>query len=85
LTFSHLDSLDNNAPLLFPIVAREAIARGWQNRVCLGHMTRLAGLSPDELISAAALIAEAGISILALPASDLYTMARVIRTTYGEG
>lgn len=72
----HLDFLDNNAPLLFPIVAREAIARGWQNRVCLGHMTRLAGLSPDELTDAAALLAEAGISILALPASDLYMMAR---------
>ncbi|MEO1395195.1 MAG: amidohydrolase family protein [Cyanobacteria bacterium J06634_5] len=72
----HLDFLDNDAPLLFPIVAREAIKRGWQNRVCLGHMTRLAGLSPTELDEAAGLLKEAGISVLALPASDLYMMAR---------
>ncbi|MGD1895531.1 MAG: amidohydrolase family protein [Phormidesmis sp.] len=72
----HLDFLDNDEPLLFPIVARETIKRGWQNRVCLGHMTRLAGLSPIELQEAAVLLQEAGISILALPASDLYMMAR---------
>ncbi|MEM9089752.1 MAG: amidohydrolase family protein [Cyanobacteria bacterium P01_F01_bin.53] len=72
----HLDFLDNDAPLLFPIVARETIKRGWQNRVCLGHMTRLAGLPPTELTAAAALLKEAGISVLALPASDLYMMAR---------
>ncbi|MBE9059664.1 amidohydrolase family protein [cf. Phormidesmis sp. LEGE 11477] len=72
----HLDFLDDDEPLLFPIVARETIKRGWQNRVCLGHMTRLAGLSPAKLKEAAALLREAGISILALPASDLYMMAR---------
>ncbi|MEL6499833.1 MAG: amidohydrolase family protein [Cyanobacteria bacterium J06623_1] len=72
----HLDFLDNTEPLLFPLVARETIKRGWQNRVCLGHMTRLAGLSPTALKEAASLLSEAGISVLALPASDLYMMAR---------
>ncbi len=72
----HLDFLDDDEPLLFPIVARETIKRGWQNRVCLGHMTRLAGLAPDQLQAAAALLQTAGISVLALPASDLYMMAR---------
>lgn len=72
----HLDFLDDDEPLLFPIVARETIKRGWQNRVCLGHMTRLAGLCPSALEEAAALLQEARISILALPASDLYMMAR---------
>ncbi len=72
----HLDFLDNDAPLLFPIVARETIRRGWQNRVCLGHMTRLAGLSSEALSEAASSLSEAGISVLALPASDLYMMAR---------
>lgn len=72
----HLDFLDDDKPLLFPIVARETIKRGWQNRVCLGHMTRLAGLAPAALKEAAALLQEAGISVLALPASDLYMMAR---------
>ncbi len=72
----HLDFLDDDAPLLLPFVASETIKRGWQNRVCLGHMTRLAGLSPVDLKAMGALLKEAGISVLALPASDLYMMAR---------
>ncbi|MGC1308363.1 MAG: amidohydrolase family protein [Phormidesmis sp.] len=72
----HLDFLDNEAPLLLPFVARETKQRSWQNRVCLGHMTRLAGLSPTELMKMGTLLSDAGISVLALPASDLYMMAR---------
>ena len=72
----HLDFLDDDAPLLLPIVVRETIQRGWQSRVCLGHMTRLAGLSPMELKETAAMLSDANISVLALPASDLYMMAR---------
>lgn len=72
----HLDFLDDDAPLLLPVVARETLQRGWQNRVCLGHMTKLAGLSPAKLKEAGEMLLEAGISVLALPASDLYMMAR---------
>ena len=72
----HLDFLDNDAPMLLPVVVGETIKRGWQDRVCLGHMTRLAGLTPKELKSTATLLREAGISVLALPATDLYMMAR---------
>ncbi|MEL6938220.1 MAG: amidohydrolase family protein [Cyanobacteria bacterium J06598_1] len=72
----HLDFLDDDAPLLLPFVIQETIKRGWQNRVCLAHMTRLAGMPPDNLTKVARLVKEAGISILALPASDLYMMAR---------
>ncbi len=81
----HLDFLDNQDPLLFPLVAAETIKRGWQGRVCLGHMTRLAGLPPDELAKAAALLKEADISVLALPASDLYIMARHDRYNVRRG
>ena len=72
----HLDYLDNNAPMLLPVVVEETIKRGWQNRVCLGHMTRLAGLPPTELAQTATILREAGISVLALPATDLYMMGR---------
>lgn len=72
----HLDFTDDSAPLLLPIVARETTSRGWQNRVCLGHMTRLAGLTPAQLMQAATMLSEAGISVLALPSSDLYMMGR---------
>ncbi|GAB4158909.1 MAG: amidohydrolase family protein [Cyanobacteria bacterium J069] len=72
----HLDFLDDDAPLLLPFVAAETGRRGWQGRVCLGHMTKLAGLPPAELADAAAVMRDAGVSILALPASDLYMMSR---------
>jgi cytosine deaminase len=72
----HLDFLDDDQPLLLPFVIQETIARGWQGRVCLGHMTKLAGLPPQELEAIAPQIQAAGISILALPASDLYIMSR---------
>ena len=72
----HLDFLDDDAPLLIPTVIAETQKRGWQGRVCLGHMTRLAGLPPGALETIAADTAAAGISILALPATDLYMMAR---------
>ncbi|MGL6341135.1 MAG: amidohydrolase family protein, partial [Waterburya sp.] len=44
--------------------------------VCLGHMTKLAGLTPTELTALIPALKEAGIAILALPATDLYMMAR---------
>jgi cytosine deaminase len=72
----HLDFLDDDQPLLLPFVIAETNRRGWQGRVCLGHMTKLAGLSPAELAAIAPSIRAAGISILALPASDLYMMSR---------
>ncbi|NEP17088.1 MAG: amidohydrolase family protein, partial [Leptolyngbya sp. SIO4C1] len=72
----HLDFLDDDAPLLLPVVAAETVWRGWQGRVCLGHLTRLAGLAPEKLQDMAALLREADIAVLALPASDLYMMAR---------
>ena len=72
----HLDFLDDDAPLLLPIVVEETLKRGWQRRVCLGHMTKLAGLTPQTLQETAAMVSNAGISVLALPATDLYMMAR---------
>jgi cytosine deaminase len=72
----HLDFLDDDQPLQVPWVIAETEKRGWQGRVCLGHMTKLAGLPPDDLAAIAHQLADAGISVLALPASDLYMMAR---------
>ena len=72
----HLDFLDDDAPLLLPVVIEETKARNWHNRVCLGHMTKLAGLTPKELGNFIPQLKAAGIAILALPATDLYMMAR---------
>jgi cytosine/creatinine deaminase len=72
----HLDFLDDRQPMLLPFVIQETVKRGWQGRVCLGHMTKLAALTPDELMAIAPNLQSAGISVLALPASDLYIMSR---------
>lgn len=72
----HIDFLDDDEPLLLPFVIQETEKRGWQGRVCLGHVTKLASLPPLELKSIATELKSTGISILALPASDLYMMAR---------
>lgn len=72
----HLDFLDDDEPLQLPLVIEATHQRGWQGRVCLGHMTKLAGLPPDELKAIAADLSAADISVLALPASDLYMMSR---------
>lgn len=72
----HLDFLDDDAPLTLPFVIAETERRGWQGRVCLGHMTKLAALPPHELAAIAPALQAAEISILALPASDVYIMAR---------
>jgi cytosine/creatinine deaminase len=72
----HLDFLDDNLPLLLPLVIEETLRHNWQGRVCLGHMTKLAGLTPSELAALTPALKEAGIAILALPATDLYMMAR---------
>eukprot|EP01135_Chromosphaera_perkinsii_P009566 Nk52_evm16s1810 gene=Nk52_evmTU16s1810 len=72
----HLDFIDDSSPMLLSKVAEETIERGWQGRVSLGHMTKLASLSPRELEENCILLAKAGISVLGLPASDMYMMAR---------
>lgn len=72
----HLDFLDDDQPLLLPFVIAETVKRGWQGRVCLGHMTKLAGLTAGELEPIALALRAADISVLALPASDLYMMSR---------
>ncbi|MEM1293075.1 MAG: amidohydrolase family protein [Cyanobacteria bacterium P01_H01_bin.162] len=72
----HLDFLDDDQPLQLPLVIAETQRRQWQGRVCLGHMTKLASLPPADLQAIAADLAAAGIAVLALPASDLYMMAR---------
>ncbi|PSB05751.1 amidohydrolase [Pleurocapsa sp. CCALA 161] len=72
----HLDFLDDDSPLLLPIVIESTLKHNWHNRVCLGHMTKLAGLTTAALTAFIPQLKEAGIAILALPATDLYMMAR---------
>src|SRR3954469_2211425 len=56
--------------------AERAIAEGYIGRVVLGHATALAALPTDELRSLAELLARADVSVVTLPATDLYLGGR---------
>jgi len=72
----HLDYHLEGKPSYLNDVINETVSRGWQNRVCLGHMTYLSTLPLSSLQEIGSKLKDAGISILSLPASDLCMMGR---------
>lgn len=72
----HLDfSLDPSRSDL-PAVIEATRFHGWQGRVAIGHVTNLSAMSPDEVASIAMRLAEAGIALSVLPATDLFLNGR---------
>jgi cytosine deaminase len=72
----HLDfDLDPHGSNL-PAVIAETKRRGYQNRVSIGHVTKLSALPPEAFQAAGLAIAEAGIAVTVLPATDMYLTAR---------
>ncbi|HWV54202.1 amidohydrolase family protein [Pseudorhodoplanes sp.] len=72
----HLDfDLDPSAMSL-PEVCRQAVARGWQGRVAIGHVTKLSALSQAKLDEFGRLLAQSGVALTVLPATDLFLMGR---------
>ncbi|MER0239971.1 amidohydrolase family protein [Fulvimarina sp. MAC8] len=57
-------------------VATETIAHGWQGRVTVGHVTKLSALEPQQFEETAAMLADAGIAVTVLPATDLFLTGR---------
>jgi cytosine deaminase len=57
-------------------IARKTIATGYQGRVTLGHVTSLGALMPDDASRVIALLGEARIHVVTLPATDLYLGGR---------
>jgi cytosine deaminase len=57
-------------------IAQKAIDTGYQGRVSLGHVTSLGALTPEQLKPIMGLLREADISIVTLPATDLYLGGR---------
>jgi cytosine deaminase len=57
-------------------VCRQTRARGYGGRVAIGHVTKLSALPPDAFARAAERLAQAGVAVTVLPATDLYLMGR---------
>jgi cytosine deaminase len=57
-------------------VIRQTHEHSWQGRVCVGHMSKLSMLPPNELDTMAQALAKADIAVTVLPSTDLYLMGR---------
>jgi cytosine deaminase len=66
-------------------IAQKTIDEGYEGRVSLGHVTNLGNLEPDQLRPIIELLRRANISIVTLPATDLYLGARDDRSRPRRG
>jgi cytosine deaminase len=57
-------------------VCRKARELGWGGRVAVGHATKLSALGPARFDTVAKRLAEAGVAVTVLPATDLFLMGR---------
>lgn len=57
-------------------VLRQTKAHGYGGRVAVGHVTKLSAVPPDEQTAIARHLADAGVAITVLPATDLFLMGR---------
>lgn len=72
----HLDfDLTPDTTMIDAVCARTE-ASGLGGRVAIGHVTRLSALPPDRLAAALRRMADAGVALTALPATDLFLMGR---------
>lgn len=59
-----------------PFVVAETQAAGWGGRVAIGHVTKLAMAAPEAVAATARRLADAGIALTVLPATDLFLTGR---------
>lgn len=72
----HQDFKDDADAMSIEILARKTIAEGYQGRVSVGHLTALAAVDVPRRDEIIALMRDAGISVMALPATDLHLGGR---------
>lgn len=84
----HADLADDTSDPRFAVlkyIAERTLACGYQGRVSLGHVTSLASLTPEEAKPVIDLVARAGVSVITLPATDLYLGGRRDRANVRRG
>lgn len=72
----HQDFKDDVEGTSIEYLCKKTIAEGYQGRVTVGHLTSLGAFPPDKLAPIAELMAEAQISVMCLPATDLHLGGR---------
>jgi cytosine deaminase len=72
----HLDFSLNADEMDADYVCRKADEFGWGGRVAIGHVSKLSALPPERFDAAAKRLADAGVAVTVLPATDLFLMGR---------
>jgi cytosine deaminase len=72
----HQDFKDDADALSIEYLARKTIREGYEGRVNVGHLTALGAVPPGRLAGLVALLRDAGISVMCLPATDLHLGGR---------
>lgn len=72
----HLDFDLDPAGSDLPAVISQTVARGYQGRVAVGHMTKLSAMPHEELQHIISDLHGAGIALVTLPSTDLFLMGR---------
>ena len=72
----HLDFDLDPSWMLMDEVCAQAQRRSYQGRVAIGHVTKLSALPPEAFARAADRLAQAGVAVTGLPATDVYLMGR---------
>jgi cytosine deaminase len=72
----HLDSGHTADNLDTLLVCELAEKYGWQGRVAIGHVTKLASMPLSDMAGVTRRMAQAGVSLTVLPSTDLFLMGR---------
>jgi cytosine/creatinine deaminase len=73
----HLDfDIDPSSRMDLEEVCRSTQAAGWGGRVTVGHVTKLSAIGPERFVATAKRLADAGVAVTVLPATDLFLMGR---------
>jgi cytosine deaminase len=72
----HLDFDLDSSWMDLDEVCRQTSAHRYGGRVAIGHVTKLSALPPGRLAQASKRLADAGVAVTALPATDLFLLGR---------
>jgi cytosine/creatinine deaminase len=72
----HLDSGNSPERMDIDLVCRLTQEYGLGGRVAVGHMTKMAAMPPADFLALARRLADAGVAVTVLPATDLFMMGR---------
>jgi cytosine/creatinine deaminase len=72
----HLDFDLDPSQMNLDEVCRQTKAHGWGERVTIGHVTKLSAMPRERFGEMATLLADAGVAVTVLAATDLYLMGR---------